>query len=293
MSDELQEVPQQAGMTDDDVRQMMGLSRMRNWPCYWGPSTAMGAGLGAPLIHSKIREIRRAVGHLEAKVAGGYGPQYPVKSARELMGKLCVALDDANVLVYPVKHDFVPLENVYQKFDKNAKALVNKTGTAGFMTVTLRFAAEDGSFIDVVGSGHGVDPDDKAGGKVSTYAWKDAILKALTLPEEDVLDTDNDSGQGGASIKRGRKAKTETESEPDPNHLGDEIVLLTNKITACASLDELAKLRADVLEKLGSDDVKMALSPVYKTRKLELTPQVIKPEDGSTLVFRPKPDGSE
>jgi hypothetical protein len=53
--------------------------------------------------------------------------------------------------------------------------------------------SSDGSYVDFVGSGHGSSSDDKAGGKASTYAWKDAIIKGLSMPDADMADTDDES----------------------------------------------------------------------------------------------------
>ena len=141
----------------------------------------------APLIVEGIRSLRAYIGGIQAKPSKDqYGPKFPVKSAKELFNKLAQALHDLNMLAYVVDQQFTHFPYEYTAKDGN-----KKTGTCIHVKSTVRIAASDGSHIDVVGSGHGRDNEDKAGGKASTYATKDALLKGLCIGEEDIDDTDN------------------------------------------------------------------------------------------------------
>ncbi len=51
---------------------------------------------------------------------------------------------------------------------------------------------ESGESIEVVGYGHGVDTQDKAAGKATTYALKYALLYTFMVPTGEILDTDKD-----------------------------------------------------------------------------------------------------
>lgn len=161
-----------------------------------------------PQIHVLLGELRRAVGSIAAKKQAG-GPMFPVRGAKELNQKLADALNSLN-MVAPVVDQVITLVDA-QNIPKNE----NKSGNPVFRTLahvksTVRLIAPDTSFIDCVGSGHGGDVDDKSGGKASTYAWKDAIFKGLSIPHEDMVDTDDDSslgdGEPGAVRGAGRKA---------------------------------------------------------------------------------------
>jgi hypothetical protein len=133
--------------------------------------------------------LRKAVGGLKAEQRQGVA--YKVKDASVLMDKIREAGDELGMVmmgapVNSVSYD-VPGFEVY---NKNAGKLVPQLVV--HTTVTVRFMASDGSYVDFVGSGHGSSNDDKAGGKASTYAWKDAIIKALSLPNADLVDTDDE-----------------------------------------------------------------------------------------------------
>lgn len=166
-----------------------------------------------PQIHDMLGKLRRAVGSVAAKRAAG-GPMFPVRGAKELNQKLADALNELGMTAPVVAQEITILPT--NDVPKNE----TKSGNPVFRTLchckaTVRITAPDTSFIDVVGSGHGGDVDDKSGGKASTYAWKDAIFKGLTIPHEDMVDTDDASSTseegstaGTVAKKGGRPAKT-------------------------------------------------------------------------------------
>ncbi len=128
-------------------------------------------------ILGDLVELRRLVGGLKAERKGGV--PFPVKSAKDLMSKLRGALDEMNmsILVTDQQITHVPSEK---------QIIVH-------VVTTIRIVSSDGTFVESVGSGHGASNDDKAGGKADTYAWKSAVVKALSIPDEDMVDTDDES----------------------------------------------------------------------------------------------------
>lgn len=143
-----------------------------------------------PKILSDLVELRRLVGGLKSERVNGV--LYPVKSAKQLMEKLRAAADKLNMVITGgvVKQEVTQLSGIefYRKsLDRNVP------GIGCHCITTVRFMSDDGSFFDFVGSGHGTSEDDKAGGKASTYAWKDAVKNALALPDDDMIDTDDES----------------------------------------------------------------------------------------------------
>lgn len=146
-----------------------------------------------PQIHALALELREEIGSLAAKKQQG-GPMFPVRGAKELNQKLAEGLRKLKLLAPVIKQEVTFCDTT------NIPANINDRGRPTFRTLvhvvaTVRLIAPDGSYLDFVGSGHGGDVDDKAGGKASTYAWKDAILKGLSIPHEDMVDTDDDAGE--------------------------------------------------------------------------------------------------
>lgn len=145
-------------------------------------------------ILTDLIALRNEVGGLVAN-KNNFVP-YPVKSAKDLMLKLRNAADKLGMVTAgaPVAQCVTQLEGVeFAKRDKQTGNSITVPGVGCHVVVTVRFMSSDGSFLDFAGSGHGTSEDDKAGGKASTYAWKDAVVKALSLPDDEMVDTDDES----------------------------------------------------------------------------------------------------
>lgn len=151
---------------------------------YWGGENFSNK---PPQIHTGLVALRAAIGGLEAKKVQG-GPQFAIRSAKDLGIKLRAALDKCNLVCMVVGQDGGNIDT--------------EKGTAAYVKCLVRVGAPDGSYVDFVGSGHGMDRDDKAGGKASTYAWKDALVKGLNLPDAEMVDTDDESGVGAEVTQR-------------------------------------------------------------------------------------------
>lgn len=187
-------------MSENDMQQEleMNLPPSRPGRLYVFPSAYGGAvqSTEPPQIHGLMKELRIEVGAVQAKKMAG-GPMFPVRGAKDLNQKLADALNKLNMQAPVHKQDVTLIETNNIPDNKNGKGTAPVFRTLAHVKATVRLIAPDTSFIDVVGSGHGGDVDDKAGGKASTYAWKDALLKGLCIPHEDMVDTDDDSSTGG------------------------------------------------------------------------------------------------
>ena len=173
-----------------------------------------------PLIHDYMRKLRVEIGAVEAvKSQDKYGPKFPVRGAKDLAQKLANALNKLNMEAPVVFQEITFFDT--DKIPANER----QSGTPVFRTLahvkaTVRIIAPDTSFIDVVGSGHGGDVDDKSGGKASTYAWKDALLKGLSIPHEDMVDTDDDSSTGQQEPSGGGKTRAKATAKSSAKSVG-------------------------------------------------------------------------
>lgn len=130
-------------------------------------------------------ELRGLVGGLQAKRGGA---PFPTKSAKELCIKLRASADSLGMVI------------AGGIISQSVTQLPCERGTLCHAVTTVRFMSDDGSYLDFVGSGHGGDVPsdkgtgggDKAGGKASTYSWKDAVTKALCAPDQEMVDTDDE-----------------------------------------------------------------------------------------------------
>ena len=98
---------------------------------------------------------------------------------------------------------------------------------------------ESGEFIDLVGYGHGVDPQDKSAGKATTYALKNCLLYTFLTPVGKIDDTET----------------THSDDIPTPqtrNVNSDIVKGFINKINGFETLDQLGnafKLLSPELQK--------------------------------------------
>lgn len=164
-------------------------------------------------IYTDLITLRKKIGGLKAEKKGGV--MFPVKSAKDLMVKLRDAADELGMVMAgsPIAVEFqeralslgftdeVTTRTTFSEKteDEDASELVKtetkrteRPSTIVTCKMTIRFMSDDGSFEDFVGFGQGGDTQDKAGGKASTYAWKDGVTKALSLPDADMVDTDDE-----------------------------------------------------------------------------------------------------
>lgn len=253
------------------------------FPNYWGGVTRSP---NPPLIHAKLRDLRIAVGGVKATKQAG-GPMFPVKSSKDLANKLGQALCDLDLIAPVVAQEISLIET--DKIPGN----VTSSGKPVFRTLahvkaTVRVGAADGSYVDFVGSGHGGDVDDKAGGKATTYAWKDALLKGLTTPEQDMVDTDDeepskrdDGGAGGATKTpargRGRTAAGgETGAVVGADSVGESteglayVLAQIEKAETVVALQAIAAgIKSGTLALAGADRLKASSAYVAKLNALK------------------------
>lgn len=218
------------------------------WANAWG-----GASSGdAPLIGTKIKALRRKVGALESKRASN-GPSFPVKSSKELFMKLQPALDELNLYITPIDLAITTIDpNNVPPTDKG-KVVRSACTVKG----TYRLVAEDGSYAEFCGAGGGLDADDKAIGKATTYAYKDAVLKFLCVPEKDMIDTDDEEDVGSVPVKK------------DADGSAFLFVKVKQAIDGATNLVELAAAAKRAKELPHAEQ--MELSKLYLQRKAELS----------------------
>lgn len=236
-----------------------------------------------PLIHGKLLELRREIKSLAAKKTPGV--PFPVRGAKDLAQKLADALNKLDLIAPVIDQKFTHMETTIDKVGES------KNGGPAYRSMlhvvsTVRIIAPDGSFIDMVGSGHGADSDDKAGGKASTYSWKDAILKGLTIPDQDMVDTDDEVGDPPVNQARPQAKVMDQsgpwENHPEPakvEHIVDAATGLPGlnyaltQIEAAATLEDMAVIKKAIvsgsIDLSGGDKVKASLAYVTKEKLLK------------------------
>lgn len=89
----------------------------------------------------------------------------------------------------------VPQVQTYESTERLTQS--GKPSLRVVMKVAHRFYAPDGSSIEVVTMGEGIDSSDKATNKAMSAAMKYAFMELFCVPTEDVADADKDSPEAG------------------------------------------------------------------------------------------------
>lgn len=239
------------------------------FPAYWGGMVVQSE---PPAIHGLLRDLRIAVGGIAAKKQAG-GPMFPVRGAKELAQKLAQALCDLNMVAYPIAQEVHHFET--DKIPDNKTASGKPVfRTLSHVKTTVRIGAPDGSYVDAVGSGHGGDVDDKGGGKADTYAWKSALLKGLCIPEQDMLDTDDEEPSKRDEAKAKAKSAQAKGEVPAERPEGTTLEAVLTQI-ASATVEELERIKVGLtskpptIELSGSDRLKASQAYVARKKFLE------------------------
>lgn len=80
---------------------------------------------------------------------------------------------------------------IYQSPDKK------KSSFRTLLKINHRFYAVDGSFVEVITQGEGIDTSDKASNKAMSAAMKYAFIELFSIPVDDVADADKDHPEVG------------------------------------------------------------------------------------------------
>jgi hypothetical protein len=103
--------------------------------------------------------------------------------------------------VYNELHGHLAKHGVYtvpRTLDMRREERPSKSGgvmAVVILTIAYRFYADDGSFVEAVMIGEGMDSGDKASNKAQAVAHKYALIQVFAIPTEDAKDPENDSPQ--------------------------------------------------------------------------------------------------
>lgn len=112
-------------------------------------------------------------------------------------------IDDMYNTIHPVltKHGVFCCPRVINTESSEIDCGDNKTAYRVILTVAHRFYAEDGSCIEVITVGEGLDRSDKASNKALSAAMKYAFIELFSIPTEDMEDSDRESPEAGKAKK--------------------------------------------------------------------------------------------
>lgn len=129
------------------------------------------------------------------------------------------SIDDVYNALHPAlaKHKVIIAPSILERTSE----VVGKTKNGIDMvkvvcTIKFRFFAEDGSYIDSVIVGEGLDTGDKGTNKAMAIAYKYACFQVFCIPTEDMIDPDAERPELAEGVKPVEKHKQEGEKPISP-----------------------------------------------------------------------------
>ena len=96
-----------------------------------------------------------------------------------------------------IKHGVFCCPQVQKSETFEIEAGEGKIAFRVILTIAHRFYADDGSYIEVITIGEGIDRSDKASNKAMSAAMKYCFIELFSIPTEDIEDSDRDSPEAG------------------------------------------------------------------------------------------------
>lgn len=120
------------------------------------------------------------------------------------------------------------------------------------LKIAFRFYATDGSFVEAVTLGEGMDSGDKASNKAMAIAYKYALFQVFCIPTEEMTDPDGESYETKHETKHETQKKPE-QPKPQSKPAENQTETPTNYIMReCGNIGmdmrELGRVRAALVE---------------------------------------------
>lgn len=159
-----------------------------------------------PSIHERLAAILDELPAI-GKDAFNPGLKFNFRSIEQILNELNPLLGKHGVFILPEAGEI----RMSTRPTRNGEASV------AIVTVTYRFTADDGTFVEATSVGEGQDSGDKAVSKAMTMALKTCLGQVFAISTEE--DPDGDSVQQAAPAKpraAARSAKAATPAPPPP-----------------------------------------------------------------------------
>jgi hypothetical protein len=181
----------------------------------------MGESVG--LIYKKISQVMADIGSI-GKERQNREQNYKFRGIEDLYNAAQPAM---------IKHGIFCAPSVLEYQSNEYMTAVRGDGSGGkrmqrvIMRVQHRFYAEDGSFVETITSGEGVDQSDKAANKCMSAAFKYALMEIFCVPTEDIEDADRTTP--GSEEERRLPVEPKTFNKPAEAPLPEAVKPRTRK----------------------------------------------------------------
>lgn len=161
-------------------------------------------------IYALIPQIMKELGHIGKNKTNTH-QNYQFRGIEDMYNNIHPVLVKHGVFCVP------------QVIDSTTETFVNNTGKTSFrvmLRVNHKFYADDGSCVEVITAGEGIDTSDKATNKAMSACMKYAFIELLSIPTSDIEDSDRDHETIGSDQAPKYNAPANQPGPAKPNGFG-------------------------------------------------------------------------
>lgn len=206
-------------------------------------------------IYKAINEVMKEIGAV-GKNQKNEQQKFMYRGIDAIMNAINPALINHNVFIVP------------EVLEQTREERVSKTGNTllySICKIRFTFYAEDGSHVEAVTVGEGMDSGDKATNKAMAIAFKYACFQVFCIPTEEMVDPDGECH----TVKEANNSQNANSKEAKENSKAKEEE--NQRMMEEAAKVKISAVKVKALNKRCEDDkvpVEMLCS-LYKITKLE------------------------
>lgn len=142
-------------------------------------------------LHKALVEVMKAVKNIDKSMTVGEGKNsYKGVSDKDVKYAIGNAMAENNITCLPIDYKVTSKIDRWEENNGNYSKMKQSVFVEVVAWYKLTHSLSGESQV-IVGSGHGVDSQDKAIGKATTYSLKNALLYSFLVPTGAIDDTDN------------------------------------------------------------------------------------------------------
>ena len=153
-------------------------------------------------------------------------------------------IDDVMNTLHPLlsKNNVFIVPQVIEQTRENRTTSKGGSLIYSICKIKYTFYAEDGSFIETITIGEGMDSGDKATNKAMAIAMKYALFQVFCIPTDDIIDPDGETPEPStpANSKISPKIEAALREAIKNNNISSDDVLTTLSVYGCKKLADLS-----------------------------------------------------
>lgn len=198
-------------------------------------------------IAKAIIQVMKAVKGIDKTMTVGEGKNsYKGVSDQVVKQKIGEEMEKAGLCIIPTSVEAKTHIDRWEGKDWNGNSKMFQSVHVETTTKYL-LLHESGESIEIAGYGHGVDPQDKAAGKSTTYALKYALLYTFMVPTGKIDDADNDHSDNKETPPAKKPAEKKPEQPKAPEKPAEDLLIqftvdIAKEVDACLTRQDMDTL---------------------------------------------------